>query len=232
MGAECCSGRYSEIDNQIAMFWEHIPLRKMTIIQYTDFIRSTVKKVDLAISYNYVTHIVDPLLKAGDNEQQSTYSNFFEITVRRDIPLHHLLLALAFLTDNRTINNNLEITQAFLVLSSLLNLTEIYSRSASKGETNIYARRGFLNRLISDYLNMISLLSIEVVKGVKEERLSKIKQEFDHRYQEKFKECYIILQESEVVLSKFIDFNFTTLSNDNEIRRKLSDLYKEDNNTK
>jgi hypothetical protein len=68
MGGECCSGRYSEVDNQISHFWEHSPIRKKTIVEYTDILRSADRKVDISGKDNFMQFIVKPLLTAGEGE--------------------------------------------------------------------------------------------------------------------------------------------------------------------
>jgi hypothetical protein len=89
---------------------------------------------------------------------------FFE-KMRNEMRHPNLLISLAFLTDNKCVSNG-DIVQAFLVLGSVLNISDIYSRTNSKQEINVYTKHDFPNQLVSDYINMNSLQSVSTIKGV------------------------------------------------------------------
>jgi hypothetical protein len=232
MGNECCSVGSANIDDKVTKFWEKLPIRTMSVVSYADYLLVLLEKSDITKQDKFEELIIEKLLASGDEEEKQLYKKFFD-KVKQSYGLQTLLLVIIFLTCNVGTKND-EIIQAIYKISYNLNIKDVYYRENSKREAQLYAKKEYLERLVSVYINMVSALFLDFIAGVSKEQVNNLKQEYDIKYQDMFKEYYVIFQEQEELVTGFIEFNIKTLANDNEIRRKLTALYLEDkkNNNK
>jgi hypothetical protein len=61
-----------------------------------------------------------------------------------------------------------------------------------------------------------------------DEIITRAKPEFSKQYQNKYKECYVLITGEEIILKNFLEFNLKSLTNNEDLRNKLKELYRDD----
>jgi hypothetical protein len=229
---KCCSSRTEDnniIDKKMQKLWSSLPIRSIDITQYANEIED-ISKLH-GIKYNtFEENIVNQLFLIKDNHEHNTTVKSLFTNASKQYTIDVLLFSLTFLT-NTNEPSCASIAEVFLKIAKSIGSSDIYLVQNRKGDVRICANKEFLEKVVCAYVNIISELSADAVSYCETitptSSTIETKTELSKIYQERYKDCYVMFP-SDDDLCSFLQFNWKTLADDEDIRKKLLDFYNEE----